>query len=53
VGGVKVGFIGLTLEGTPLIVSANGIQTVNFLDEATTINAATAALRTIVRHRTL
>jgi len=45
VGGVKVGFIGLTLEGTPLIVSANGIQTVNFLDEATTINAATAALR--------
>ena len=33
VGGVKVGFIGLTLEGTPLIVSANGIRDVNFLDE--------------------
>ena len=32
--GAKVGFIGLTLEGTPDIVSANGIQTVNFLDEA-------------------
>jgi len=45
VGGVKVGFIGLTLEGTPLIVSANGIQTVNFLDEATTINAAAQDLR--------
>ena len=45
VGGVKVGFIGLTLEGTPNIVSAAGIQTVNFLDEAETINAATAALR--------
>jgi 5'-nucleotidase len=45
VGGVKVGFIGLTLEGTPNIVSAAGIQTVNFLDEAETINAATATLR--------
>ncbi|HEY7738427.1 MAG TPA: bifunctional metallophosphatase/5'-nucleotidase [Candidatus Limnocylindria bacterium] len=45
VGGVKIGFIGLTLEGTPLIVSANGIQTVNFLDEATTINAAARDLR--------
>jgi 5'-nucleotidase len=44
-GGVKVGFIGLTLEGTPLIVSANGIQNVNFLDEATTINAAAHDLR--------
>ena len=45
VGGVKVGFIGLTLEGTPLIVSANGIRDVNFLDEATTINAAAHELR--------
>jgi 5'-nucleotidase len=45
VGGVKVGFIGLTLEGTPNIVSASGIVDVNFLDEAETINAATAALR--------
>jgi 5'-nucleotidase len=53
VGGVKVGFIGLTLKGTPLIVSANGITTVDFLDEATTINAAAQQLtaqgvRTIV-----
>jgi len=45
VGGVKVGFIGLTLEGTPNIVSASGIVDVSFLDEAATINAATAALR--------
>ena len=45
VGGVKVGFIGLTLEGTNLIVSASGIQNVNFLDEATTINAAAEDLR--------
>jgi 5'-nucleotidase len=44
-GGAKIGFIGLTLEGTPQIVSANGIQTVNFLDEADTINAATQALK--------
>ena len=43
-GGAKVGFIGLTLEGTPSIVSPSGIQTVNFLDEAETINAATAEL---------
>ena len=40
-----MGFIGLTLEGTNLIVSPAGIQDVNFLDEATTINAATADLR--------
>jgi 5'-nucleotidase len=45
VDGVKVGFIGLTLEGTDLIVSANGIQDVDFLDEATTINAAATDLR--------
>ncbi len=45
VGGVKVGFIGLTLEGTPNIVSAAGIASVNFLDEATTINAAADDLR--------
>jgi len=44
-GGAKIGIIGLTLEGTPLIVSANGIQTVNFLDEADSINAATEALK--------
>ena len=45
VGGVKVGFIGLTLEGTPNIVSAAGIASVDFLDEATTINAAADDLR--------
>ena len=45
VGGVKVGFIGLTLEGTPQIVSASGIVDVNFLDEATTINSAADDLK--------
>jgi 5'-nucleotidase len=37
-GGVKVAVIGLTLEGTPDIVTAGGIANVNFLDEAETIN---------------
>ncbi|HYI21199.1 MAG TPA: bifunctional metallophosphatase/5'-nucleotidase [Candidatus Limnocylindrales bacterium] len=36
--GVKVAFIGMTLEGTPLIVSPAGISTVDFLDEAETVN---------------
>ena len=36
--GVKVAFIGMTLEGTPLIVSPGGIASVDFLDEAQTVN---------------
>ncbi len=38
-GGVKVAFVGMTLEGTPLIVSPGGISSVDFLDEAETVNA--------------
>jgi 5'-nucleotidase len=38
-GGVKVAFVGMTLEGTPEIVSPAGISDVNFLDEADTVNA--------------
>jgi 5'-nucleotidase len=38
-GGVKVAFIGMTLEGTPLIVSPDGITSVDFLDEAESVNA--------------
>ena len=45
VAGAKVGFIGLTLEGTPSIVTPSGVASVNFLDEADTINAATAELK--------
>jgi 5'-nucleotidase len=45
VAGAKVGFIGLTLKGTPNIVSAGGIQAVKFLDEAETINRYTAELQ--------
>ncbi|WP_138960484.1 bifunctional metallophosphatase/5'-nucleotidase [Streptomyces sp. YIM 121038] len=36
--GVKIGFIGLTLEGTPDIVSADGIKGLKFHDEVETIN---------------
>ena len=43
--GVKVGIIGMTLEGTPQIVTPSGIQTVDFFDEAATANAAVAELK--------
>ncbi|MCX2927515.1 bifunctional metallophosphatase/5'-nucleotidase [Streptomyces sp. NEAU-W12] len=36
--GVKVGFIGVTLEGTPDIVSAEGVKGLSFRDEVDTIN---------------
>ncbi|MEZ3182478.1 bifunctional metallophosphatase/5'-nucleotidase [Streptomyces pimonensis] len=36
--GVKVGFIGVTLEGTPDIVSAEGVKGLVFKDEVETIN---------------
>lgn len=36
--GVKVGFIGVTLEGTPDIVSAEGVKGLAFKDEVETIN---------------
>ncbi|MFE1324367.1 bifunctional metallophosphatase/5'-nucleotidase [Streptomyces sp. NPDC058735] len=36
--GVKVGFIGVTLEGTPNIVSAEGVKGLSFKDEVETIN---------------
>lgn len=43
--GVKVGFIGLTLEGTPSIVDPSGIKDVDFGDEAEAINKATEELK--------
>ena len=45
VGGVKVGFVGMTLEGTPSIVNPAGITSVNFLDEAETANRYARELR--------
>ena len=45
VGGVKVAFIGLTLTGTPLIVTPDGVRGLAFDDEATTINNAVRRLQ--------
>jgi 5'-nucleotidase len=38
VGGVPVGFVGMTLEATPTIVNPAGITTVDFKDEVETAN---------------
>ena len=43
--GVKVGFIGLPLKGTPTAVLPAGVAGLSFLDEATTINTYAAQLR--------
>ncbi|MFF9454759.1 bifunctional metallophosphatase/5'-nucleotidase [Streptomyces flaveolus] len=43
--GVKVGFIGVTLEGTPNIVSADGVKGLQFKDEVETINKYAKELR--------
>ncbi|MGH8940749.1 MAG: bifunctional metallophosphatase/5'-nucleotidase, partial [Actinomycetes bacterium] len=37
--GAKVGIVGMTLEGTPQIVTPAGISTVDFFDEADSVNA--------------
>jgi 5'-nucleotidase len=43
--GAKVAFIGMTLEGTPTIVSPAGVAGFDFLDEADTVNALIPELR--------
>jgi 5'-nucleotidase len=43
--GVHVAFIGMTLEGTPNIVTPSGISDVNFKDEADTVNALIPELK--------
>jgi 5'-nucleotidase len=43
--GVHVAFIGMTLEGTPTIVTPSGISELNFLDEADTVNALIPELK--------
>ena len=42
---VTVGFVGLTLKGTPGLVSSDGIADLTFADEADTINAAVPRLK--------
>jgi 5'-nucleotidase len=43
--GVKVGFIGMTLENTPNIVTKAGVEGLRFTDEVETANAAAKALQ--------
>lgn len=43
--GTKVAFIGLTLEGTPNIVSRSGVEGLSFLDEAETVNSLVPQLQ--------
>jgi 5'-nucleotidase len=43
--GVKVAFIGLTLEGTPTIVTPSGVEGLTFNDEAETVNALVPQLQ--------
>lgn len=43
--GVKVGFIGMTLEETPTLVSPAGVADLDFLDEVETANAHAQALQ--------
>jgi 5'-nucleotidase len=43
--GVPVGFVGMTLKGTPTIVNPAGITTVDFLDEVQTANSYAEMLR--------
>ncbi|MGS2612978.1 bifunctional metallophosphatase/5'-nucleotidase [Micromonospora sp. LZ34] len=45
VDGVRIGFIGMTLEGTPQIVSQQGVAGLTFSDEADTANRYAAELR--------
>ena len=43
--GVKVAFIGMTLEGTPTIVTPSGVAGLTFHDEAETVNALVPELQ--------
>jgi 5'-nucleotidase len=45
--GVRVGFIGLTLQSTPTMVTPSGVAGLQFLDEASTINGAAKKLRAL------
>ena len=43
--GIRVAFIGLTLEGTPAIVARSGVAGLTFLDEADAVNSLVPRLR--------
>lgn len=44
-GGIPVAFIGLTLKATPLVVNPAGVSTLEFRDEAETVNALIPELK--------
>jgi 5'-nucleotidase len=44
INGMKIGFIGMTLEATPTLVDPAGVATVDFKDEVETANAQAARL---------
>ena len=48
--GIKVGFIGAVLKGTPSIVTPTGVAGLDFRDEADSINEQVAALKTLGVH---
>lgn len=43
--GIKIAFIGMTLEATPTVVSPSGVAGLNFLDEAGTVNTLVPQLK--------
>src|SRR3990172_1258683 len=43
--GAKIAFIGVVLEGTPTIVTPAGVAGLDFLDEASTVNALVPGLK--------
>ena len=45
VGGIKIGFIGMTLKETATLVSPSGVTGLNFTDEAATANALVPGLK--------
>jgi 5'-nucleotidase len=44
-GGVKIAFVGVTLRGTPFVVSARAVAGLEFRDEAETVNALVPELK--------
>jgi 5'-nucleotidase len=45
VGGVKIGFIGVTLRSTPMVVTPAGVQGLQFLSEVASVNRLAPQLR--------
>jgi 5'-nucleotidase len=45
IGGVRVGFIGLTLKETPTVVTPSGVAGLSFLEESSTVNSLVPKLR--------